>query len=74
MIQADPSAVSGRGPCAPARDVGFRHYSPQPEHMVQCHSVGLKERWQSTFLHRLLLSQCPHEEGSLSIAKDPRGT
>ena len=26
------------------------------------------------FLHRLLLSQCLHEEGFLYIAKDPRGT
>ena len=56
MIQVDPSAVGGRSPHTPDRDVGFRCDMPQPECMVYSCGIGPKEGLESMLLHRLLPS------------------
>ena len=43
---------------------------PQPECMVQCSGVSLKEGWRPALLYRFLPSQCLHEERLLPTARD----
>ena len=66
MIQVNTSAPHRGGSQAFVRNVGFRHNCPSQSAWCNAVVLVMKKKWKFMLLYRLLMSQCPQEEGLIS--------